>query len=115
KKLTRPIATDALHSRLNCGTSTSAPAWNVRTIPANEPRKPSQPGTSTWKALPTITPASSSISATESPTSTLIVDATRIVPARSAATAMSLNLYLLETAVQLVEAIGGSTAVGRGP
>jgi hypothetical protein len=42
----------------------------------------------------------------------LIIDAARIVPARSAATAMSLTvLYLLEDELQLVEAIGG---VGRG-
>jgi len=40
--------------------------------------------------LPTITPASSSISATESPISMLIVEAIRIVAARTAATAMSL-------------------------
>jgi len=45
--------------------------------------------------VPTITPVSSSISATERPTSTLTIDASRIVPARSAATAKSLNLYLL--------------------
>src|SRR5438128_11055389 len=63
----------------------------------------------------TVSPASSSISATEGPTSTLIVEATRIVPASSAAIAMSLNLYLLESGLQLVEAIGSSTAVGREP
>ena len=74
--------------------------------------KLSHDGTARLKTLPTTMPAKSSISATEIPISTLIIDATRIVPARSAATAMSLTvLYLLEDELQLVEAIGGA---GRG-
>jgi len=52
--------------------------------------KLSQLGTTTWAALPTITPASSSISATDSPISTEIVEASRIVPAKTAASARSL-------------------------
>src|SRR6266540_59499 len=90
KNETAPIDTLALHSRRNCGTSTSAPARNVSTIPANEPTKLSQDGMSSEKALPTTKPPKSSISATDSPISTETVDATRIVPASSAATARSL-------------------------
>jgi hypothetical protein len=52
--------------------------------------KLSQPGERRCAALPTTTPASSSISATDSPISTEIVEARRIVPARIAAIAMSL-------------------------
>jgi hypothetical protein len=64
-------------------------------MPANEPMKASQLGTSRLNAFPTTTPRSSSISATEIPTSTENVEARRIVPARSAATAISLkDLYL---------------------
>ena len=112
KKLTRPIESEARHSRLNCGTSTSAPARNVSTIPANEPTKLSQLGTTRWKALPTTTPRKSSINATETPISTETVEASTIVPARSAAIAMSLTgLYL----PSLVEAIGSVRAVNRGP
>src|SRR5438477_6801100 len=44
--------------------------------------KLSQSGTRTCAALPTMTPASSSISATERPSSTEIVEASRMVPAR---------------------------------
>jgi hypothetical protein len=74
---------------------TSAPARNVSTIPANEPTKVNQLGMSTLRALPTTTPRSSSINATEMPTSTETVDARRITPARTAATAISLmSLYL---------------------
>src|SRR5262249_51065200 len=67
---TRPIETDARHSRLNCGTSTSAPARNVSTTPANVPMNASQPGTSRSSAFPRTNPAKSSISATERPAST---------------------------------------------
>ena len=59
-------------------------------MPANEPMKLSQLGTSRFSALPTTTPAKSSISATEIPTSTDTIDASRIVAASTAATAMSL-------------------------
>src|SRR5207248_9601907 len=87
---TRPIEIDAFHSRLNWGTSTSAPARKVKMMPANEPMKVSHDGTSIEKALPTTKPPNSSISATERPISTETVDASRIVPASSAAIAMSL-------------------------
>src|SRR6266511_4545710 len=90
-KETPPRIRLALHSRLNWGTSTSAPARKVSTMPAKAPTKESQSGIETWKALPTTTPSASSISATEKPTSTEIVLATRIVAARIAATATSLN------------------------
>jgi hypothetical protein len=61
-----------------------------------------------------MNPAASSISATEIPISTETVDATRTVPARSAATAMSLMLlYLLRVVSrQLVEAIGSEERLG---
>src|SRR5438270_13793082 len=105
--------TDAFHSRLNCGTSTSAPARNVNTMPAKDPMKFSQFGTGTCAALPTTTPANSSISATDSPISIEIVDARRIVPARTAATAMSLT----STSAKLVTGRGHQrrSAVGREP
>jgi hypothetical protein len=83
----------AFHSRLNCATSTSAPARNVRTMPAKEPMNESQSGTLRLKTLPTTTPRPSSISATESPISTEIVLATRIVVARMAASASSLRVF----------------------
>src|SRR6266571_6964618 len=111
-----PIDADAFHSRRNCGTSTSAPARNVRTMPANEPMKSGQLGTERLNALPTTTPANSSISATESPSSTEIVDATRIVAASKAATAMLLISTSGERERQGVEAISGNVpAVGREP
>src|SRR6266542_745731 len=94
-KETAPIQRLARHSRRNCGTSTSAPARKVRTIPANDPRKASQSGTPTSNALWITTPSASSISATEMPSSTEIVDAARIADARMTAIASSLNLYLL--------------------
>jgi hypothetical protein len=62
----------------------------VSTIPANEPMNISQLGTSRSSALPTTTPAKSSISATEIPTSTETIEAKRIDVARTAAIAMSL-------------------------
>src|SRR5438132_11720224 len=89
KKDTAPIERLARHSRRNCGTSTSAPARNVSTMPANEPRNDSQFGRSGWNAFPTITPAVSSIKATDRPISTEIVLATRIAPPRTAASAKS--------------------------
>ena len=46
KKETVPIETLARHSRLNWEMSTSAPARNVRTIPANDPMNESQSGSS---------------------------------------------------------------------
>jgi len=55
--------------------------------------KLSQLGTTTCAALPITTPASNSIRATESPTSTEIVDASRMAPARSAANARSLTAF----------------------
>ena len=88
---TAPIAMLARHSRRNWGTSTSAPARNVRTTPANEPTNASQSGTVTVKTLPTTTPAASSIRATESPISTETVLAIRIVTASTAASASSLT------------------------
>jgi hypothetical protein len=80
-------------------------------MPANEPMKASQVGIGTWKTLPTKTPRASSISATESPISTEIVEASRIAPARTAATAMSLMPYLHGCDDSGVEAISGSAAV----
>jgi hypothetical protein len=69
----------------------------VLELAANEQMKLRHDGTVRMNALPTTIPANNSISATEIPISRLIIDATRIVPARSAATAMSLTvLYLLE-------------------
>ena len=59
-------------------------------MPANEPMKLSQSGTSSPKRFPTRAPRKSSISATEKPTSTEIIEATRIVAARTAAIAMLL-------------------------
>src|SRR5438477_1443614 len=91
KNETVPIETLIRRSRRNCGTSTSAPARNVSTMPANEPMNESQSGIVGWNALPTTTPAASSIRATDSPTSMLIVLATRIVPPRTAASANSLT------------------------
>jgi hypothetical protein len=76
---------------LNWGTSTSAPARKVSTIPAKVPTNVSQSGTARSKALPTTTPSASSIKATEMPISTEIVDAARIAAARIAATASSLT------------------------
>ena len=70
-------------------------------------------GTSSLKALPTMTPARSSISATEIPISTETIDAKRIVPASSAAMAMSLISTSWEP--KGVEAISGGAAVGREP
>src|SRR5207249_9535691 len=111
KKETSPIESDALHSLRNCTTSTSAPAWKVRRIPAKEPRKPSQVGTARWNALPTTTPASSSISATERPISTEMVEATRTVPASRAAIAMSLIPLPPFQGGLGAEAISGDAAV----
>jgi hypothetical protein len=77
-------------------------------MPANEPMNESHCGTSRPKALPTMTPPTSSISATDRPISTLIVDAIRTVRARTAAIAMSLSaLYLLGVRAGRVEAISG--------
>jgi len=91
----------AFHSRLNWGTSTSAPARKVSTMPAKEPTKESQSGVERWKALPTTTPRASSISATEKPISTEIVLANKIVVARIAATATSLIALLFLAGVAL--------------
>ena len=77
KNETTPIDRLARQSRLNCGTSTSAPARNVSTTPANEPMNESQPGIERSNALPTTTPAASSISATERPISTETIDASK--------------------------------------
>jgi hypothetical protein len=52
-------------------------------MPAKEPMKVSQSGTFNGNMFPTTTPAKSSISATERPSSTESVEATRIVPART--------------------------------
>ena len=58
---------DAFHSRRNWGTSTSAPARKVSTMPAKAPMKLSHEGMSIENALPTTKPPNSSISATEMP------------------------------------------------
>jgi hypothetical protein len=64
-------------------------------MPANDPTKANQLGTSRPNAFPTRTPSRSSISATEMPISTDTVEAARMVAARSAATARSpMSLYL---------------------
>src|SRR5437879_2164353 len=52
--------------------------------------KASQLGTLRPSALPATNPATSSISATDSPASTDTIDASSTTPARTAATAMSL-------------------------
>lgn len=96
---------DERHSRLNWGTSTSAPARKVSTMPANVPTKASQSGTLRSNTFPTTTPAASSIRATDSPTSTEIIAAARTVAARIAAIASSLNRYLLAGVDSLVEPI----------
>src|SRR5919201_1036486 len=120
KKETPPIERLTRHSRLNCGTSTSAPARKVRTIPANEPMKESQSGTVGWKALLTKTPAASSISATDRPISTEIVLAARIVPPRTAASANSLTAppwnQLWSQSVEAISPGGrlGASLIARG-
>src|SRR6266508_1613273 len=114
-KDTLPSKSDAFHSRLNCGTSTSAPARNVKTIPAKVPMKASQSGTPVSKALPTTTPSASSISATEIPSSTEIVDAARIAAARITATASSLTSTSCERRFVWGRGHQPRRAVGREP
>ncbi len=91
---TAPIATLARHSRRSWGTSTSAPARNVRTMPANEPMNASQSGTVSVNTLPTITPPASSSRATDRAASTETMPATRMVTARTDASARSLTAHL---------------------
>jgi len=91
---TSPIEALALHSRRSCGTSTSAPARNVRTTPAKEPMNVSQSGTVTVNTLPTITPPASSSSAADSAISTETMLAIRMAVASSSARARSLTAHL---------------------
>jgi hypothetical protein len=98
---TAPSASDAFHSRLNWGTSTSAPARNVSTMPAKVPMKVSQSGTDRSTALPTTTPNVSSTRATEMPISTEIVEAARIATAKTTATASSLTSTSCERSLRL--------------
>jgi hypothetical protein len=88
---TVPMARLARHSRLSWGTCTSVPARNVSTMPANDPMNESQSGIETVNAFPTATPAASSISATDRPSSIETVLASRIVAARTVASARSLT------------------------
>ncbi len=73
-----PMRTDPLSFRRNSDGSTSAPARNVSTMPANEARKSIHGVEVTPKAFPVTTPKAISMIATESPISTLTIEAMRI-------------------------------------
>jgi hypothetical protein len=71
------MSIDALSLRRRSDGSTSAPARNVSTMPANDARKSIHGVDVTPSALPAIAPNAISMIATDSPSSTLSIDASR--------------------------------------